>query len=92
MIGADSVVVASTHQISADLADEAAILNLTSGVYYGLDEVGAGIWRLIVEPRRVADIESTILAEYDVDASQCTVDIRAFIAGLAAEGLVNVKI
>lgn len=33
----------------------------------------------------------TILAEHDVATSQCMADIRAFIAGLAAEGLVDAK-
>ena len=42
-----SVIVTATDQVSADLAGEAVILNLESGVYYSLDEVGAYIWSLI---------------------------------------------
>ena len=34
-----SIVVAAKDQASADLAGEAVILNLESGVYYGLDAV-----------------------------------------------------
>ena len=90
-ICSDSVVVASTDQVSADLSGEAAILHLKSGIYYGLDAVGARIWQLMTEPRTIADIESAILAEYDVDVSQCASDVRSFIEGLAAEGLVDVK-
>ena len=47
-----SVVVATKDQVSCDLAGEAAILNIKSGVYYGLDPVGARIWTLMQEPRR----------------------------------------
>ena len=49
-----SVVVAAKDQVSCDLAGEAAILNIKSGVYYGLDPVGARIWSLVQEPRKVA--------------------------------------
>ena len=48
---ADPVVVAARQQISCDLADEVAILNLESGVYYGIDAVGALIWNLVQQPR-----------------------------------------
>ena len=33
--------------VATDLGDEAAILNLKDGVYYGLDPVGARVWSLI---------------------------------------------
>ncbi len=41
-------VVVSSNQISTDLGDEIAILNLDSGVYYGLSDVGACIWNFMV--------------------------------------------
>src|SRR5882762_4047675 len=90
-ISRDSVVVAVTDQISADLAGEAAILNLASGVYYGLDPVGARVWRLIREPQTLAHIESVLLREYDVDANQCALDLLALIEALADEGLVQIQ-
>ena len=91
-ISRDSVVVAATGQISANLAGEAAILNLESGVYYGLDPVGARIWRLMREPQTLAQIESVLLVEYDVDANQCAVDLLALVEALADEGLVDIKV
>ena len=52
-IALDNTVVVSKEQASADLGDEAAIPNLKDGVYYGLDPVGARIWKLIQTPRTV---------------------------------------
>ena len=48
------------------LVDEAAILNLKTGIYYGLDPVGARIWNLIQTPRQLKEILETLLNEYDV--------------------------
>jgi hypothetical protein len=85
-----TVVAVSPDQLSADLADEAAVLNLTSGQYYTLDAVGATIWRFVHEPRMIADIEARILSEYDVDADRCSGDVAVLIDALLGEGLVRV--
>ena len=89
-ISRDAVVVASATQISADLAGEAAILNLKSGIYYGLDAVGARIWSLLREPQAVGHIQSTLVSEYDVDPNQCAADVIALLEKLSAEGLIEV--
>jgi hypothetical protein len=86
-----SVVVAAKDQVSCDLAGEAAILNIKSGVYYGLDPVGARIWNLMQEPREVAQIQNAITNEYDVDPEQCSRDVFALLEKLLAEGLIEVK-
>ena len=86
-----SIVVAIRDQVSADLAGEAAILNLKSGVYYGLNAVGARIWSLIQEPKSVEDIRDAILNEYDVDPERCESDLLQLLQQLAAEGLIEVE-
>ncbi|PLZ30345.1 PqqD family protein, partial [Fischerella thermalis WC542] len=64
-ISENTIVVASVEQISSDLGGEAVILNLKSGVYHGLNEVGTLIWNLIQTPKTVKDIKAAILAEYE---------------------------
>lgn len=87
----DSVVVVSNDQISAHLGDDEAILHLKSGLYYGLNAVGARIWQLVQQPRTVAQIEAALLLEYDVEAGLCAVDVLALVGALADEGLVEVQ-
>jgi hypothetical protein len=86
-----SVVVVAKDQVSCDLAGESAILNIKSGVYYGLDPVGARIWNLMQEPREVLEIQNTITGEYDVDPEQCSQDLMSLLEKLLAEGLIEVK-
>ena len=86
-----SVVVVAKDQVSCDLAGEAAILNVKSGVYYGLDPVGARIWNLMQEPRPVAEIQSAITDEYDVEPERCARDLVGLLEKLLAEGLIEVK-
>ena len=74
----DTVVVASPDSVSADMGGEQVILNLASGVYFGLDEVGARIWSLIEKPRRLSSIVETLLAEYEVEQDAVNRICRGF--------------
>ena len=88
-ISNSTTIMPAAQQVSASLTDEAVILNLDSGVYYGLDAVGARIWNLIQSPISVAEIQRILLDEYDVDADQCERDVLALIERLVAEGLIE---
>src|SRR5688500_11063818 len=63
-----SRVVVSDEQVFTTLGGEAVILGLRDGVYYGLDAVGARVWALLSEPRRVPELVDAIVAEFDVTA------------------------
>ena len=86
----DSRVKAARDQVSADLQGEVAILYLVNGVYYGLEEVGARIWELIQEPRTVAEIRDSIVAEYDVLSAVAERDLLRLLQRLRAERLLEV--
>ncbi len=87
----NSVVVAAADQVSCDLEGEAAILNLKTGVYYGLDDIGASVWRMLNEPRRVDDLVDALLGEYEVDREECQHDVIALLGELAVRGLVEIN-
>ncbi len=86
-----SVVAVTADQVSADLSGEAAILTLASGMYYGLNAVGARVWALIHEPRSVQSLLDQLLAEYDVEPVRCESDLMNLLRQLAQEGLIEVR-
>jgi Coenzyme PQQ synthesis protein D (PqqD) len=90
-ISKNSIVVASPDQVSSDLSGESVILNLKSGTYFGLNEVGSSIWQFIQEPRTVSDVCESILAEYDVDAQTCETEVQALLVDLLAARLVEIR-
>ena len=91
MITDRSIVVAAEGQVTSELAGETAILNVQSGVYYGLDPIGALIWNQLQMPRAVSDIQNVITTEYDVEPERCARDLVALLEKLLAEGLIEVK-
>jgi Coenzyme PQQ synthesis protein D (PqqD) len=86
-----SIVVAASEQISSDLGGEAVVLNLKSGVYHGLNDVGARIWTLIQQPKVVKDIKLAILEEYDVELERCENDLVLLLNDLSEAGLIQIK-
>jgi Coenzyme PQQ synthesis protein D (PqqD) len=82
--------VASKEQASADPGEEVAILSLKDGVYYGLDPVGARIWKLVQTPQTVREIRDTLLAEYDVESDRCERDLIALLEELTQRQLIEV--
>ena len=90
-LSGQSMVVVSQDQVSCDLSGESAILNLKAGVYYGLNEVGTRIWKLIQEPKRMGELLDAILEEYEVEPDRCEADIIALLQAFMENGLIEVR-
>ncbi len=90
-IAGDSTVAAAEDQVSCDLDGESAILNLSNGVYYGLDALGARIWELIQEPRTVNEVRDAIVSEYEVEPDRCERDLVELLGQLNDNGLIQVR-
>lgn len=90
MITALSTVVACQNQVCADLQGEAVILNLTTGIYHGLNETGCTIWHLAQSPSRVAAICDHLLAEYDVEPERCLAEVLAVLEQMIAAGILEI--
>jgi hypothetical protein len=85
----DSVVVATRHQASCALGEEAVVLEMNAGVYFGLNQVGARVWELVKTPRSVRSILDTLLAEYEVEPERCHEDLLSVLDKMRSAGLVE---
>jgi hypothetical protein len=91
MISTDSVVTTVRDQLTSGLGGDAVVLDLQSGKYFGFEAVGARIWELIQQPRKVSDIRDALLHEYDADPAECQRDLLAFLQEMQEAGLIEVK-
>jgi hypothetical protein len=72
-----------------DLEGELVLLNLATGVYFGLDPIGTRIWALIDDGRTADEIVGVITAEYEVDEDACRADLARFLVALRDNDLVD---
>jgi coenzyme PQQ synthesis protein D (PqqD) len=73
-----------------ELDGEIVILNLETGIYFGLDTVGARTWRLIEDHGSLGVVFEALRAEYDAVPSVLERDLLEFVDRLCAKGLTRV--
>lgn len=77
--------------LACDLADETVILNIETGIYYGLDSIGTFIWKLLEKPMTYGQIEGHILDRFDVEHERCAQDVTQLLEDFIAKGLVDIN-
>ena len=87
----DTIVVAAENQISCDVDNEAALLNMTTGVYYGLDPVGAYLWKLVQAPTTVRSLRERLVADFNISAEVADTDLSEFLNQMIAAGLLELR-
>ncbi len=73
-----------------DLQGEVVLLNLKTGIYFGLDPVGTRAWKLIQDHGRLEPVKDAMLGEYEVYAEDLWKDLQDLVIRLADHGLVEV--
>ena len=89
-ISASATLVIAADVLATELGAEVVILNLADGQYYGLDEVGAEVWKALASPATVDDVCRAITSAFDVEDACCREDVLSLLGELASRGLVTV--
>lgn len=74
-----------------DLQGELVCLNLATGVYFGLDQVGTRIWQLLQEHQSLQLVLEHLIEEYEVPEAQCREDLLKFAALGLEKGLFELQ-
>ena len=82
MLSLDSTIMISPDAVYSDIEDEVVILNPTNGEYYGLNPVGALVWKLAQSPVKVSSFE--------VSPEECERDLLELLEDMAGQGLIEV--
>jgi len=78
----------SEDVVFRELDGEAVILNLVTGIYFGLDAVGTRMWQLIEQHGDLAKVLAVLRDEYDAPPSTLEADLVRLAGELADRGLV----
>jgi len=79
-----------TNILVQELRGEAVLLNLTSGCYFGLDEIGTRMWSALDGGRSIQAGYETLRAEYEVSADTLRADVQGLLDKLVKHGLVEI--
>ena len=67
---------------------EAIIMNLTTGMYFSADKVGAAVWELIETGTSLGAITEWLTKRYEVDADRARQDLERLTKQMLDEGLI----
>ena len=84
-----SVFVPAPDVVVRDLDGEAVVLDLATGTYFGLNDVGTRIWQLVVQQRTLAEVVEVLEREFDAPVDRLEADLRGFVGRLVAKGLLQ---
>jgi len=73
-----------------DLGEEAILLDMDQGYYYGLDAVGTRFWQLLTDGHTMDAAVAELLELFDVDEVTLRSDLDVLLAELQATGLATV--
>lgn len=79
------------NQVSRKIEDETIILNLSTGIYYTLNQTGSAIWSLINGKNSPGVIAGKIASEYKIDKEKALREVERLIKDLSQEDLVKRK-
>ena len=90
-ISASDCFVVSPSVVFRELSGEAVLLNLESGVYYGLDPVGTRVWSLLNQNHALSMVCSIMVEEFDVEPDVLERDVITLVGDLRDKGLITVN-
>ncbi len=70
--------------------EDGVLLNLGTGYYYTVNEVGRFFWESLDGRRKLSEIHGALLERYDVDSEVSRKDLLEIVQDLLKEGLVEV--
>ncbi len=78
------------HQVSCQINDEVAILDLKRSLYFGLEGTGVQIWDALEQPCSLTELCDVLIKGFDVSSADCQADVAQLLSALSEEGLVEI--
>ena len=69
--------------------EEAVMMSVTAGRYYGLNAAASRIWELLDSPRTIVQLCAQLCEEFEVDGQSCEAGVLKFVQDLIDNGLVH---
>lgn len=86
----NTIIVRNPELKPVDIGGQLGMLNVKTGKYIVLNEVGGRIWQLMAEPHTVGAIVVRLTEEFDVAPDVCINQVLPYLEILKKEKLVRI--
>jgi len=87
-ISDDTLITRNTGLLAAAVHDETVMMDIESGRYYGLDDIGSVIWQRLEAPCRFGTLIDGLVADYEADRAVIAEDVRKLLSIMAEHKVV----
>ncbi len=84
-------VIPSSDALFQEIGGEAVILDLKSASYFGLNDVGARFWKVLLHDSSLSRAIDGLLVDFEVERAQLERDLDILVDQLLQAGLVQVE-
>ena len=82
-------VIVSDDVLFQILGGETVLLNMETEQYFGLNEIGSKIWELISKEKKISEVLTELLNEYEVDHETLKNDLSSILLKMEAKKLIS---
>jgi hypothetical protein len=86
----ETTIRACSGHLTAEVQGETVVLQLTSGQYFGLNQVGTRVWNLIQSPTTLADLLDELLLDYDITRDELELDVIHLVEEMQSAQLAEI--
>ena len=85
----EAAITIPAHVLSQPLEHETILLNLSTGVYFGLDPIGTRVWQHLRERGRLGTMLAALQEEFEVEPLRLAQDVQRLMRRLKQDGLIE---
>ena len=79
------------HVVRREFASETVLLNVETGIYYGMDDVGTRFLEVLTESADLVSALAVLVSEFEEDVERIRQDLTEFTSELRKLGLVSLE-
>jgi hypothetical protein len=91
MIDEDTMVSRNPKLLVAAVHDETVMMDIDSGKYYGLDDIGTAIWQRLERPLPFGKLVEMLAAEYDAERATIARDVAKLLTSMAEHKAIDLS-
>ncbi len=87
----DSILQRAEHVTFEVVADEAILIDITTGTYFSLNEVGTEFWEMLDGEQTIEQHAAIIAAKYEVEREMVVADLLDLAEEMAKDKLIHIQ-
>jgi hypothetical protein len=88
-IGEETRIHRTASVLTAEVDKQIVMMDIESGRYLGLDDIGSVIWQRLETPRTFGELVDSLVEDYDAERAVIAQDVRELLKEMAAQSVVS---